>query len=75
VSQARSWSDTPPRTAGGLAGLGGRLCSWGWRGKGRLPVIGGGDSSLAHWLPGKLAEGPPLFKTKVGPLARAKASM
>ena len=33
--------------------------------KGMLPVRGGSDVRLAHWLPGKPAEGQPLLVVKL----------
>ena len=56
TSEARSWSNSPPRAADG--GEGGRtwrqsLLPWGGE---RLPGVGEIDVMLAHQLPGKLAE-------------------
>ena len=50
MSEAMSWSDTP------LCGQD-MVAVFAQRGRGRLPVIGGTDVSLAHQLLGKLAEG------------------
>ena len=54
VFEARSWSDTPPCEADRGQE---RAAVFTLRGTGRLPVIGGTDIWLAHWLPGKPAEG------------------
>ena len=54
VFEARSWSDTPPCEADGGQE---RAAVFTLRRTGRLPVTGGTDIWLAHWLPGKPAEG------------------
>ena len=62
--EARSWSDTPPCEADGGQE---KAAVFTVSGTGRLPVTGGTDSWLAHWLPGEPAEGTPLTT----PLIRA----
>ena len=57
VSEAGSWSDTPPCVADCGKDMAAVLATWG---RGRLPVMGRTDVRLAHQLPGKPAEGPPL---------------
>ena len=54
VSEARSWSDTPPCAVDGGQDMA-AVCAGG--GGWVLPVIGEIDVRLAHWLPGKSAEG------------------
>ena len=47
MSEARSWSDTSPCVADGGQDMAAVFAL----GKGRLPVTGGCDVRLAHWLP------------------------
>ena len=58
MSEAKSWSETPMLCSKQRAGHGSSLHSKGREvvGGGRLPVKGGTDVRLTHWLPEKPAE-------------------